>query len=164
VVDVWVCNSSPLISLARISRLDLIDSLAARVLVPNTVLREIEAGGESDSAAQAIETSSRMQITPDVEVPESVRTWGLDPGESQVLAVALQAPGSGVILDDRAARRCATRLSLPMIGTIGIVALARQRGTLKAAAPIYQALQGAGLFVSPALVKGVLAQFGEEPR
>ena len=28
-LDVWVCNSSPLIALARIQRLDLIESLAA---------------------------------------------------------------------------------------------------------------------------------------
>ena len=28
-VDVWVCNSSPLIALARIQRLDLIESLRA---------------------------------------------------------------------------------------------------------------------------------------
>jgi predicted nucleic acid-binding protein len=91
-----------------------------------------------------------------------VRAWRLDPGESQVLASALREPGRGVVIDDRAARRCAAFLSIPMIGTIGIVALARQRSTLKAAAPVYQALRDAGLFVSPALVKAVLAQFGEE--
>lgn len=49
-----------------------------------------------------------------------------------------------------------------MMGTVGLVALARQRGTLKAAAPVYKALRDAGLFVSPALLKAVLAQFGEE--
>jgi predicted nucleic acid-binding protein len=50
-----------------------------------------------------------------------------------------------------------------MIGTIGLVALARQRGTLKAAAPVYRALRDAGLFLAPALIKAVLAQFDEEP-
>lgn len=161
-VDVWVCNSSPLISLARIGRLDLIRALAAKILVPATVVREIEAGGDRDNAAQAIKSSTWLQVTPDIDMPAAVRAWGLDPGESQVLAAASQEPGCGVILDDRAARRCAAVLSIPMVGTIGVVALARQRGTLKAAAPIYQALRDAGLFLSPALVKAVLAQFGEE--
>jgi predicted nucleic acid-binding protein len=50
VVDVWICNSSPLISLARIRRLDLIESLAAEVIVPATVIREIEAGASRGSA------------------------------------------------------------------------------------------------------------------
>jgi predicted nucleic acid-binding protein len=162
VPDVWVCNSSPLIALARTQRLDLIESLAAEVLVPATVVREIEAGAGRDGAAQAVRSSSRLRIRSDVEVPEAVRSWQLDPGESQVLAMTLQHPGCGAVIDDRAARRCAASFSIPMIGTIGIVALARQRGTLKAAAPVYRALRDAGLFVSPALLKAVLAQFGEE--
>ena len=161
-VDLWVCNSSALIALARIGRLDLIESLAARILVPAAVLREIEAGSDRDSAAQTIKSSPRLQIVSDLDLPEAVLSRRLDPGESQVLAFALHEPGRGVVIDDRAARRCAASLSPPMIGTVGIVALARQRGTLKAAAPIYQALRAAGLFVSPALVKAVLAQFGEE--
>jgi predicted nucleic acid-binding protein len=162
VVDVWVCNSSPLIALARIQRLDLIESLADDVLVSATVLREIEAGAGRDGAAQAIRNSPRLRIRPDVEIPEAVRSWQLDPGESQVLAMALQCPGCGAVIDDRAARSCAASFSIPMIGTVGLVALARQRGTLKAAAPVYKALRDAGLFVSPALLKAVLAQFGEE--
>jgi predicted nucleic acid-binding protein len=60
VVDVWVCNSSPLISLARIGRLDLIESLANRIVVPVTVIREIEAGSGHDDAARAIKTSPRL--------------------------------------------------------------------------------------------------------
>ena len=77
--------------------------------------------------------------------------------------MALRRAGCGVVIDDRAARRCAARASVPMIGTIGLVALARQRGTLKAAAPVYRALHDAGLFLAPALIKAVLAQFDEEP-
>jgi predicted nucleic acid-binding protein len=76
--------------------------------------------------------------------------------------MALERADCGVVIDDRAARRCATHVSLPMIGTIGLVALARQRGALKAAAPLYRALRDAGLFLTPALIEAVLAQFGEE--
>jgi predicted nucleic acid-binding protein len=162
VVDLWVCNSSPLISLARIQRLDLIESLAAEVVVPATVVLEIEAGAGRDRAARVVRNSPRLRIRPNVEIPEAVRSWQLDPGEGQVLAMALQRPGCGAVIDDRAARRCAASFSIPMIGTVGLVALARQRGTLKAAAPVYKALRDAGFFVSPALLKAVLAQFGEE--
>ena len=100
-LDVWVCNSSPLIALARIQRLDLIESLAAEVVVPQTVVLEIEAGASRDGAAQAVRVSSRLRIRPDTEIPEAVRAWQLDPGESQVLAMALQSPGCGAVIDDR---------------------------------------------------------------
>jgi predicted nucleic acid-binding protein len=59
--------------------------------------------------------------------------------------------------------RAKARCSPWPCGTIGLVALVRQRGTLKAAAPVYRALRDAGLFLAPALIKAVLAQFDEEP-
>jgi predicted nucleic acid-binding protein len=77
VVDVWICNTSPLISLARIRRLDLIESLAAEVVVPATVLREIEAGDNRDAAVTAVRSSLRLRVVPDVEVSAVVRSWQL---------------------------------------------------------------------------------------
>jgi predicted nucleic acid-binding protein len=162
VVEVWVCNSSPLISLARIDRLDLVESLGPRVVVPATVMREIEAGSARDSAIRTIRNSARLSVVPDVDIPAAVTTWRLDPGESQVLAAALLQPGAGVVIDDRAARKGAALLSIPLIGTLGIIALARRRGIIEAAAPIYRSLRGAGLFLSPALIKAVLQELGED--
>lgn len=110
-LDVWVCNSSPLIALARIQRLDLIESLAAEVVVPQTVVLEIEAGASRDGAAQAVRVSSRLRIRPDIEIPEAVRAWQLDPGESQVLAMSLQHPGCGAVIET--ARLAAVPLPSP---------------------------------------------------
>ena len=61
-VDVWICNSSPLIAPARIKRLDLIESLAGQVVVPQTVVFEIEAGASRDGAANAVRNSSRLRV------------------------------------------------------------------------------------------------------
>jgi predicted nucleic acid-binding protein len=123
---------------------------------------EIEAGSAWDSAIRRIRDSARLSIVPDVDIPAAVTAWRLDPGESQVLAAALLQPGSGVVIDDRAARKGAALLSIPLIGTLGIIALARRRGIIEAAAPIYRSLRAAGLFLSPALIKSVLEELGED--
>lgn len=47
---------------------------------------------------------------------------GLGPGETAVLALALESDGSVVILDDSLARRHAQRLKPPMTGTLGLLA------------------------------------------
>jgi predicted nucleic acid-binding protein len=125
-------------------------------------MREIEAGGARDSAMRTIRGSARLAIVSDVNIPAAVTAWRLDPGESQVLAAALLQPGSGVVIDDRAARKRASLLSIPLIGTVGTIALARRRGIIDAAAPIYQSLRTAGLFLSPALIKAILEELGEE--
>ena len=88
--------------------------------------------------------------------------WQVGTGESQVLGWALRGPGKVAILDDRAARRCATLLGIPVIGTVGVVALAKRRGLVSAAAPIFTALEEAGLFLSKALIREVLADLGPD--
>lgn len=45
-----VVNASPLILIARIDRLDLLTSLAKLLIVPEAVLREIQAGSERDGS------------------------------------------------------------------------------------------------------------------
>ena len=50
--DAWVINASPIILYARIGRLDVIERLAPRVIVPVTVLKEVQAGVQKDSTAK----------------------------------------------------------------------------------------------------------------
>jgi predicted nucleic acid-binding protein len=51
---VLVVNASPLIFLARIERLDLLASLAKLLVVPEAVIREIQAGSNRDGAADRV--------------------------------------------------------------------------------------------------------------
>jgi hypothetical protein len=54
VADVLVVNASPVIVLAKIGHLDLLKSLAHRVLVPRAVAAEILGGPDDDPARLAI--------------------------------------------------------------------------------------------------------------
>jgi predicted nucleic acid-binding protein len=47
------------------------------------------------------------------------------------------------------------------MGTMGVVALAKRRGLVSAAVPIFTALEEAGLFLSKALIREVLSDLGE---
>ena len=156
-----VVNASPLILLARIERLDLLTALAEQVVVPEAVLREIQAGSHRDATAGKVKDLASLLQVEDRRVPDRVRLWDLGAGESQVLAHGLDRPEARVVLDDLAARRCALSLGLPMIGTLGVVILCRHRGILSAARPVVEALREAGLRLKPALVERALAKIGE---
>lgn len=158
---VLVVNASPLIFLARIDRLDLLSSLAKLLVVPEAVLREIQAGSDRDRTSEQLEAVLSILRVDDLPVPDRIRLWDLGAGESQVLAHGLERPGSEVVLDDLAARRCALGLGLPMVGTLGVVILCRRRGLIHAARPVVEALLDAGLRLTPALVDGALARVGE---
>jgi predicted nucleic acid-binding protein len=158
---VLVVNASPLIFLARIDRLDLLVSLAKLLVVPEAVIREIQAGSDRDGTADQLKALPSIFQADDRPLPERIRLWDLGAGESQVLAHALERPGSEVVLDDLAARRCARSLDLPMIGTLGVVILCRRRGVISAARPVIEALVDAGLRLKPELIDGALAKVGE---
>lgn len=159
--EVLVVNASPLIFLARIERLDLLASLGKLLVVPEAVIREIQAGSDRDETADKIKDLLSILQVGDRPVPDRIRFWNLGAGESQVLAHGLERPGAEVALDDLAARRCARSLGLSMIGTLGIVVLCRHRGVISAARPIIETLRGAGLRLKPALMDEALAKVGE---
>lgn len=156
-----VVNASPLILLARVDRLDLLVSLAKPLVLPEAVVREIQAGSHHDETADRIKDLPSILRVADRPVPNRIRRWDLGAGESQVLAHGLERPGSEVVLDDLAARRCARSLELPMIGTLGVVILCRHRGVISAARPIIEKLREAGLRLKPALMEEALAKVGE---
>src|SRR3954464_11981360 len=109
-----VVNASPLIVLSKLGRLDLLRASISNVEVvtPRAVLEEVLKGKPDDPAvALVVEASGDwLRVLPAPSVPAALRAGGLDSGELAVLSLALENPGSEVVLDDHSARRAAMRL------------------------------------------------------
>jgi predicted nucleic acid-binding protein len=157
VTERWVVNASPLISLGKIGRLDLLSTLAAEVVVPEAVATEVERLGDSGSTGLIAPTFRIEKVDPH----PLVTPWGLGLGEVAVLSLAQRSGSHVALLDDVAARRCAAALRIPTRGTLGVVLLAKSRGIIPSAATIIAALQAAGLYLSPDLVAYALNLVGE---
>lgn len=95
-----------------------------------------------------------VTVPPDLDV----LAWDLGAGETAVLSWALANPGWIAVLDDGMARRCAHTLSVPLLGTLGIIIRARRAGLIAAAAPVFRALQAQGLRLDEAVVREALHQ------
>jgi predicted nucleic acid-binding protein len=147
--------------LTKVGRLDLLRLGGFDVVVPDTVVAEIEAGAGYDSTALAVRELSWLSIVTTPAIPESVRACRLDAGESAVLALARGDPESEVVLDDLAARRCAARLLIPCLGTLGIVLTAKRLAAIPAARPMVDRLRQAGLYLDDELADEVLRRVGE---
>jgi predicted nucleic acid-binding protein len=77
-----------------------------------------------------------------------------------VLALASEL-GATAILDDRAARRCARAIGVPVLGTFGVVLRAKRRGRLAAAGPVFRAIVAGGLYCDEPLLRALLSSVGE---
>lgn len=160
-LDTWVVNASPLISLAKIGRLDLLRAEGRDVLIPAAVAEEILAGPRDDAASIAL--TARAFAEPVVSAQRvEVLEWGLGAGETAVLSLALDR-GATAVIDDREARAAARVLGVSLIGTLGVVIRARRDNRIPAAASVMADLRRVGLRLDDALLRQALRQFvGEE--
>jgi hypothetical protein len=149
-----VSNSSPLIALARIQRLDLLPAIFESVLIPPAVAREI---------APSIPVPPKwLRIqTPSVPPPASLVRRRLGDGEWEALALAIELKADWIILDDLPARRSAEATGLKVIGTLGTLLTAKRTGLLKSIRPELDALLRTSFFLGPQLYDELLKAAGE---
>jgi len=155
-----VCNTGPLLGLAR-ARLEWLPfRLFPKVLVPAAVARELTCreAPDAERVRLALETGS---VVEDPAPIDPLLVAELDVGEAAVIAVA-SLGGHVVILDERKARKVATRVyGLPVKGTAGLLVQAKRLGLIpEVAAPIRNMLAG-GYHLSNDLVAATLREAGE---
>lgn len=84
-------------------------------------------------------------------------TWRLGQGESEVLEYAYRSPGTIAVLDDKAARRSAVALNIPVVGTLGLLLAARQSRLLPSLQVAVDRVKSCGLFVDDAVAWRVIS-------
>lgn len=67
-------------------------------------------------------------------------TQGLDRGEAEAIALALQITAQKLIIDERRGRAVAERLGLQLTGTLGVLVIAKQRGFVDKVRPLIDTL------------------------
>lgn len=158
-IDSVVINASPLITLFRSSQSELLPGLFSRIIVPESVWQEVVCN-QSDQAALGIPAMPWL-IREHVKTSSRVEVWNLGRGETAVLSYALAHSPLRAVIDDFDARRTARTLGVPVIGTVGLLVLAKRRGLLPSVSIGLDKLRAAGLWLSDDLVRKVIAQADE---
>jgi predicted nucleic acid-binding protein len=131
------------------------------LVIPQGVVNEIQNGGYDDPAVAWIRNEGEIYIKPIVNLDPTVSSWDLGMGESHVMSWVAENLGFEAILDDRAARKAAAILGIPVRGTVSIIALAKQRGYIDSAHEEYQKLISVGFRISPNVIAKALALVNE---
>ena len=136
-----VCNTSPLQYLHQIGQLRILPALAGSIIVPISVQAELDAGIAKGLDLPKIENLNWIQIRAPISVKAASLITDLGPGESQVLMLALETPGSIALLDDGLARRVAIARGIPIKGTLGLLLDAKRAGHITVVKPSLDKLQ-----------------------
>ena len=159
-MDKVIVNSSPVIGLANIGKLDILRQMYGAITIPQAVFDEIK----SPSVQRQVNANRdwiRVEQINDASQKQMYRAK-LHAGEVEVMILAQEKKADLVILDDNAAKKTAKFLGLRVIGTLGILVLAKTRGYIKDASPFLDALKRDGFFVSDDLCDLVLRQADEK--
>ncbi|MCU0784690.1 MAG: DUF3368 domain-containing protein [Verrucomicrobia bacterium] len=138
-----VSDTSVINYLAAVGQAELLRVQFGKVFVPPAVWRELHAAPNLScmAAADAAQHSGWLVV----QEPKPCRTLeklfaDLDPGEAEAIALACELKPAIVLLDETDGRLEARRLGLTIIGTVGILAAARQTGQLKKIRPLLDRL------------------------
>lgn len=157
-----VCNTSPLILLAKTHRLKLLAQLYDGVIIPASVLGEVRTKpGEEAERVRALLQSRRCQLRKATRRVLDRLSPDLGAGERETIALALETAADLVILDDQQGRRIARGKGLSVTGTVGVLIEARERGLIPSVRYELDHLIEAGMWIDEMFYHRILQEFNE---
>ncbi len=86
----------------------------------------------------------------------------IDTGEAEAIVLALELKADLLLVDNRDARNLAKKLGLQLMGTLGVIALAKYRGLIPKAKPIINQLIESGFWISRRVLEEFLKELNEQ--
>ena len=161
---ILVLDSSALITLARIGRLDVLRQIAGSAHIPEAVFAEVVQRGQARPGSAEVAQApwvARHQVQDQATVARLRARVGRGEAEAIVLARELQA--DALILDDATARRLAEAEGRNVFGLLGLLLHGKRTGVVEAVRPLLDEMIAAGFFIDDSLYRSILHQAEEEP-
>lgn len=124
-----VSNTTPIISLLKLNRLDLLSHLYKKIHIPSAVYKEIEAG-KAKGYYQDLSKIDWIDIV-EIQDKQAVKYFlDLDAGEAEAIVLATEINADLIILDEKLGRFHAKHADLKVTGTIGVLIKAKVAGLI----------------------------------
>jgi predicted nucleic acid-binding protein len=161
-----VANASPLIHLSAIQRLEVLRALFVEVFIPCEVYNEVVMRGAGRPGSQEVASANWIHVRP-VENEVAVRVLQvsvLGKGEAECIVLAQETNADWIILDDRLARLQAEAMGLKVVGTVGVLLMASEKGFVENFEQTLGDLVASGFRLSPREVERILELWRRERR
>lgn len=143
---VVVADASPLIVLQNIGELSLLQKLFDEILITPEVKSEINLDLPKWIKVKEVKDKTKQKLL----------NLTLDKGESSAIALCLENTDSLLIIDEKKGRRIAQELDLKILGTLGVILKAKEKGLINSIENILENLESANFHVSKSLKAMIL--------
>ncbi len=155
-----ISNTTPIITLLTISKLELLKELYGKIIIPQGVFEEIEEGKNKDyytdlSLIDWVEIKSISDREPLKYIND------LDKGEAEVIVLANELKADLVIIDEKLGREYANYFNLKLTGTIGVLLKAKELGLVEKIKPLLRTMTKNGIWLSPKFINKILKMANE---
>ena len=150
-----VADTGPLIALAKTGNLFILQRLFEKTLIPKAVCDELLLDSDRDGVANlrnAIFTDKWIEIYKGKLSPETRILNVLGSGEAEAITLALKLK-TILLIDERLGRLAAQHEQVEIIGTAGLLLLAKKKNLIPNVRDVLLAMQNAGYRFSKKLLK-----------
>jgi predicted nucleic acid-binding protein len=150
-----ICDSSPLVALSLCNELSLLDTLFNDVVVPEKVYNEINKTGKPEAGNIAAWAQGKVRRAGNQQVLQAINIT-LDSGESEAIALYWENEADFLLIDEQKGRKIAAQNGIKIIGTLGVLLLAKQKGLITAVKPFVGLLRQSPVRISDYLYQKIL--------
>jgi predicted nucleic acid-binding protein len=125
-----VADTGPINYLVLIGNIDVLPALYRRVLVPVAVQRELLHAKTPQAVRDFMTASPEWLEIRSLGTPSDPTLSELDTGEAEAISLAEQVKADRIVIDESLGRRVAESHGLHVIGTLGVLREASNRGLL----------------------------------
>jgi len=144
-------DSSALIALAVVDKLELLEQLYEKLYVPQAVYDEVIQVGrpQSDRLKQFLQ--SRVKV-----VDLNLTKLGLGLGELEAITLYKELDADVLLIDDNRAKKYAVLNGVKVIGSLGILIKAKEEGYIDRVKPFLEDIMKSKVYISDKLIAKVL--------
>lgn len=149
--EIIISDTSCLILLTNIDQIDLLRKIGREVYITRAVYQEF---------GKSLPEWIRLKEPVDKHYQKLLERE-VDKGEASAIILALETPGSILIIDDLKGRRVAAEMDLKYSGSFGLILRAKQEGIITSIRPVIERIRSTNFRYSVELLENVLKQAGE---
>ena len=157
-----ISDSTVLIGLAKIEKLELLQELFKKIYIPNAVFKEVAEGGNGKPGSELVKDSLwiiKKRVIDYTQV--HLLMTALDRGEAEVLVLAKEMEADLILMDEEKARKSATIAGYNVMGVIGILLGSKRIGLITNIKTYIQKLENKKFRLSEKIINRSLKQAHE---
>lgn len=150
-----VSDTSPINYLVLIGQTELLPRLLGEVIIPDAVFRELNAQRTPKKVVEFLRDMPEWLSIMSASLLIDQELEELGTGEREAILLAEELGADALLMDDLAGRLAAERRGVAIIGTVGFLERAADKGLLELDASL-GALKTLGFFLSPQLERALI--------